>query len=65
MNFSITFHFDLGEIEKITFAGDIIDIQDLIISTAAGPAVRDNKAQTATSAIVNSTRIGTYTKNTN
>ncbi len=45
-----------------TFAGDIIDIQDLIVSTAAGPAVRNSKAQTAAATIVNSTRIGTYKK---
>lgn len=45
-----------------TFAGDIIDIQDLIISTATGPAVRNSKAQTATAAVVDSTRIGAYKK---
>lgn len=45
-----------------TFAGDIIDIEDLIVSTATGPAVRNSKAQTATATVVNSTRIGAYKK---
>lgn len=43
-----------------TFAGDIINIKDLIISTAAGPAVRNCEAQTATATVVSSTHIGAY-----
>ena len=43
-----------------TFAGDIIDIQDLIVSTAAGPAVRDREAQAAAAAVVHSTRVGAF-----
>lgn len=45
-----------------TFAGDIINIQDLVIGAATGPAVRDGKAQTAAAAIVNPTHIGACTK---
>lgn len=56
--------FPHGALVKLisTFAGDIIDIQDLIVSTAAGPAVRNSKAQTATATIGNSTGIGAYMK---
>lgn len=47
-----------------TFAGDIINIQDLVIGTATGPAVRNGKAQTATATIVNSAHIGACTDDT-
>lgn len=47
-----------------TFAGDIINIQDLVIGAATGPAVRDGKAQTAAATIVNPTHIGACTKKT-
>lgn len=45
-----------------TFAGDIVDIQDLIISTATGPSVRNSKAQTAAATVINSTGVGAYMK---
>lgn len=47
-----------GHVGGVGFAGDIIDIQDLIVSAATGPAVRNSEAQTAAAAIVNSTHIG-------
>lgn len=45
-----------------TFAGDIIHIQDLIVSTGTGPAIRDSKAQTAATTVVSSTCVGACTK---
>lgn len=45
-----------------TSAGDIIYIKDLIISAAAGPAVRNSKAQAAAATVVDSTEIGACTK---
>lgn len=41
-----------------TFAGDIIGVQDLVVGTAAGPALRDGQAQAAAAAIVNPTDVG-------
>lgn len=45
-----------------TFAGDIIPIQDLVVGTAAGPAVRDGQAQAAAAAVVNPAGVGAWTK---
>lgn len=47
-----------GHVGWVGFAGDIIHIQDLIVSTGTGPAIRDSKAQTAATTVVSSTCVG-------
>lgn len=47
-----------GHIRGVGFAGDVIHIQDLIVRTGTGPAIRDRKAQAAAVAVVNSAEVG-------
>ena len=46
-------------LESRTFAGDVVLIQDLVISTTAGAAVRNHQAEAAAAAVVEPTGVGT------